>query len=133
MVSDEDSDYVDSDSEYTHTSASTHRRLRVASFFAQPAMHVGNVRHKRKAKKQCKQLVNLDDSDDDDDENVADDDTHTHHSTHTSHSIQNTHTIDNTHRRGHPPSVQQLGRNMPTRGDNTAGQDLDAPGACLEV
>ena len=96
-------------------------------------MHVGNVRHKRKAKKQCKQLVNLDDSDDDGDENVADDDTHTHHSTHTSHFLQNTHTIDNTHRRGHPPSVQQLGRNMPTRGDNTAGQDLDAPGACLEV
>ena len=88
-----------------------------------------------KRKKQCKQLVNLDDSedDDDDDDDVAGDDTHTHRSTHTSLSIQNTQAVDDTHRRGHPPSVLQLGRSMPTRGDNTAGQDLDAPGSYLGV
>ena len=51
VVSDEDSDYqwyVDSESEHTHTSTHTQNRIRVASFFTQPATRVGNARHKRK-------------------------------------------------------------------------------------
>ena len=34
VISDEDSDYVDSDSEHTHAHADTSSRLRVATFFA---------------------------------------------------------------------------------------------------
>ena len=82
----------------------------------QPATRVGNVRQKHKTKKRRKQQINLDDSEDDDADDSDDNTQHTHtHSTHTQ--MNATHTTDDTHRRGHPPSVQQLGRSMPTRGD----------------
>ena len=117
VVSEDDSDYIDSEDEHTNTRTHTHSRLRVASFFAQPATRVGNVRQKRKTKKRRKQQINLDDSEDDDIDDSEDNAQHTYtHSTHTR--MNATHTTDDTHRRGHPPSAQQLGRSMPTRGGN---------------
>ena len=116
VISDSDSDYIDSEDEHTNTRTHTHSRLRVASFFAHPATRVGNVRQKHKTKKRRKQQINLDDSEDDDTDDSDDNTQHTRtNSTHTR--MNTTNTTDDTHRRGHPPSVQQQGRSMPTRGD----------------
>ena len=64
-------------------------------------------------------MINLDSSDDDDDDELDEDTQHTHtNTTHTQMHHTHGNTIDETHRRGHPPSVQQLGQSMPTRGNS---------------
>ena len=105
-------------SEHTHTSTHTQNRIRVASFFTQPATRVGNARHKQK-KKRRKQLINLDDSADDDTDDSDDDSAqYTHNNTtHTSPHGRCENNADSTHGRGHPPTVQSMGQTMPSRGN----------------
>ena len=128
VVSENDSDYVDSEDEHTHAS----RRLRVASFFTQPATRVGTVRRKHNTKKRRKQRINLDDSEDDDTDGSDDSTQNTH--TDSAHTHMNvTYTTDDAHRRGHAPSVQQLGRTMPTRDNEGGGETWDGSEYYMDI
>ena len=124
--------YIDYDAVYMYVQRFASGRLRVASFFTQPATRVGTVRRKHNTKKRRKQRINLDDSEDDDTDGSDDSTQNTH--TDSAHTHMNvTYTTDDAHRRGHAPSVQQLGRTMPTRDNEGGGETWDGSEYYMDI